>query len=132
MTEASQRVFRLYYSGHTVSEISRLCSMKVNQIRYIMDDQGEIYVREFLDTKQKDNLYALECKGYNSQRIAELLGAPWNKWMVLFTLKRMNGTTPEAEAEDEKTFRCGRCSGQFQMKNVEIADNPSRLCEVCK
>lgn len=128
MTEENQRVFLLYFSGYNHSEIANMCKLTEGQVRYTINSLGQVWVNKYLKQEHKDKLVQLSSEGRNAQRVAEVMGKPWSRWLVVFVLNRLDSGTLAKLPEDVHNFRCSICGAQFQMTMKTAATNPDRIC----
>jgi hypothetical protein len=157
MNEATQRIFLLYFTGYTQTEIAQQCDTTLYKVHRIISENGLEWVSKYLKQEYKDTLIALSQTRRSSEQIAEIMGKPWSRWLVLWTLKhiaiqiksdkilaKLNNpgvsTTKNVPAHAEVDvatnqkqykIRCQRCSSEMSLTAIQMVANPDRLCQTC-
>lgn len=145
MNQKNQRIFLLYYSGYTWIEIGEAVKPKMtgNGVRSVIHKHGHEWVNEYLKMEYRLKLLKLSSEGKTSQEIADEM--KWNRWLVIFTLRRMDAKlwpigaalkrdtlTEDISPPKQYVLRCPICTAQFVNTTQQLLHNPDRICSTCE
>lgn len=135
MNAFQERVFILFYAGHSRKHIADLCNTTLAKVNYVLDKYGDEWVVFHVRKDILSTIHRCLKEHKSPELIAEILNL--KPTVIKFIRKRL---PPELDVpapikpkpDDARlTIRCSNCGAQFSSSLFELESNPNRLCKVC-